>query len=136
MNRIKLVSFMVVVAGTAMLSDSYFSRAGADDKAARADKLYIQAMAIVEESLDQESVSKALKLLEEAARLDPSSEEIWIGKESDQTAMQSVQIHQIMMRKCSQEQLTRMLQRTVFNHEIEIAGSESRKQARIHAAQI
>ena len=43
-----------------------------------AQKLYEQAMALVEESLERQNLERAVDLFEKAAVIDPSSEEIWI----------------------------------------------------------
>jgi len=47
-------------------------------RAQSADELYKQANAMLKESLDEKSVTESLKLLEQAAELDPGNEEVWI----------------------------------------------------------
>jgi len=69
-----LVIGMVIAAAFDYLS-------GAESALSRleqAGKLYDQAMCILKESLDDKSLTQALALLEEAAELDPKSEEVWI----------------------------------------------------------
>ncbi len=48
------------------------------DKAKSACEMYQEAMAMTQESLDQEVLLKAISLLEDASRLDPGREEIWV----------------------------------------------------------
>ena len=47
-------------------------------RAAEAEELYIRAMTVLKESLEERSLSEAISLLERAAKLDPSREDIWV----------------------------------------------------------
>jgi len=47
-------------------------------RSAEAEELNTKAMSILQERLDEKSLSEAISCLEQAAKLDPSREEIWI----------------------------------------------------------